>query len=140
MDLVNLQKIVSVKGYSGLFHLTNYNPKGFFLQPIEGGSIRFFSNDKGKVFAVGNVDLKLEGDTSINLLNVFQLMEKKPMVNENTTDKNILDYFTTLIPNLDQTVPLNSLQKVVSWYSIIITLLISSKEIINEEDDGLTFA
>ena len=137
MAQINLQKIIAVKGQPGLFHLTNYNPKGYFLQPFEGGPVRFFSNEKGKVLALGNVDLKLSDDQSINLLEVFRLMDKHQVPVIDTSKQELISFFNELIPNLDSTVATSHLQKTVSWYYKIRELF-QEKEIVNEEVDGLT--
>ena len=134
---INLQRIITVKGQPGLFHLTSYNPKGFFLQPFEGGAIRFFSNEKGKVLAIGNVDLKLQGGQSINLLDVFRLMEKQPVPHPEVTKEDACQYFATLIRNLDQTIAPTHLQKVVKWFHLISSEM-GLKEMRNEEVDGLS--
>ncbi|WP_462252479.1 hypothetical protein [Ekhidna sp.] len=135
MKNINLQKIVAVKGQAGLFHLVNYNPKGFFLQPFEGGVIRFVSNEKGKVLALGNVDLRLANDESINLLEVFRLMEKET-ISEVHTIEALIDYFHK-IADLDKSIAPTHLQKVVKWYSMIVDHF-GSNSMVNEEVDGLT--
>jgi len=136
MAHINLQKIVSVKGHAGLFHLTNYNPKGYFLQPFEGGSVRFFSNEKGKVLAVGNVDLKLK-EGSINSLAIFLKMKDQPLLPASTTIEEIATLFKALIPDLDDSVAPSHIEKVYRWYCQISEHYHTHK-IINEEDDGLS--
>ena len=134
---INLQRIITVKGQPGLFHLTSYNPKGFFLQPFEGGAIRFFSNEKGKVLAIGNVDLKLQGGQSINLLDVFRLMEKQIVPTRDVSKEDAAHYFSVLIDTIDPTIAPTHLQKVVKWYHLISSEM-GLKELRNEEVDGLT--
>ena len=111
MAHINLQKIVSVKGQSGLFHLTNYNPKGYFLQSFEGGPTRFFSNEKGKVLAIGNVDLKLK-DGSINSLDIFLKMKDMPELSPQLAGEEIVKFFNELIPELDDTVAPSHIEKI----------------------------
>ncbi|MEM7297684.1 MAG: hypothetical protein AAF391_05395 [Bacteroidota bacterium] len=137
MAAINLQKIISVKGQPGLFNLINYNPKGYFLQSFEGGPIRFFSNEKGKVLAIGNVDLKLENNQSMNLLDVFRVIEKEGEPHPNISGDHLQAYFHRIIPKLDRSVALSHLQKVVGWYGKIGELF-KEIEMINEEVDGLT--
>lgn len=136
MAHINLQKIVSVKGQSGLFHLTNYNPKGYFLQSFEGGPTRFFSNEKGKVLAIGNVDLKLK-DGSINSLDIFLKMKDMPELSPQLAGEEIVKFFNELIPELDDTVAPSHIEKVFGWYHLI-SQHYQTHKLINEEDDGLT--
>ena len=136
MAHINLQKIVSVKGQSGLFHLTNYNPKGYFLQSFEGGPTRFFSNEKGKVLAIGNVDLKLK-DGSINSLDIFLKMKDMPELSPQLAGEEIVKFFNELIPELDDTVAPSHIEKIFGWYHLI-SQHYQTHKLINEEDDGLT--
>lgn len=138
MAHINLQKIVSVKGQAGLFHLANYNAKGYFLQPFEGGATRFFSNEKGKVLAVGNVDLKVKGG-SISSLDIFLKMKDEPTLPVDSDKLAIEDYFKKLIPNLDDKVASSHLDKIHKWFHFISTHH-NVKNMVNEEDDGLTIA
>jgi len=133
---INLQKIVSVKGQPGLFHLVNYNPKGYFLQPFEGGPTRFFSNEKGKVLAIGNVDLKLK-EGSINSLDIFLKMKDLAIPGTDSSSKEITDFFKKLAPNLDTSVASSHLEKFLKWYYLIFENF-KSLDMVNEEDDGLT--
>lgn len=135
MAHINLQKIVSVKGQSGLFHLVNYNPKGYFLQPFEGGPTRFFSNEKGKVLAIGNVDLKLK-EGSINSLAIFLKLKDQDTKSELSSEE-ITKLFGELIPELDSTVAPSHIEKMFRWYHQI-SAHFQSHELVNEEDDGLT--
>ena len=136
MAHINLQKIVSVKGQPGLFHLTNYNPKGYFLQPFEGGPTRFFSNEKGKVLAIGNVDLKLK-EGSINSLDIFLKMKDMPDLSSELAGEEIVKFFKELIPELDDSVAPSHIEKVFGWYHLI-SQHYQTHKLINEEDDGLT--
>ncbi len=138
MATINLQKIVAVKGQPGLFHLTNYNPKGYFLQPFKGGPVRFFSNEKGKVLAIGNVDLKLK-EGSINSLEIFLKMRETTVLPPETSYDLVVSFFMELIPDLDPGVAPSHLEKVLKWYHQIFEHEHSS-EMINEEDGGLTIA
>ena len=136
MAHINLQKIVSVKRQSGLFHLINYSPKGYFLQPFEGGPTRFYSNEKGKVLAVGNVDLQLR-DGSINLLEIFHIMKGQTNLPSNATKSETAQFFNSIIPNLKEEIASSHLEKVYRWYHVIADHH-KSNEMINQEDDGLT--
>lgn len=128
---INLQKIVSVKGKPGLYFLKSFNRTGYHLSSFDD-RMMFISNEKGKVLALGNVDLKLK-DGSINLLEVFKKLS------EQTTQLPTADltrYFQSFIPDLDtSTVAESHLKKVIKWY-----IMINEKfglELINEEEDGL---
>lgn len=136
MAHINLQKIVSVKGQAGLFHLVNYNPKGYFLQPFEGGPSRFFSNEKGRVLAIGNVDLKLK-EGSINSLDVFLKMKDQKTPAPDATNEEIEVFFNQLIANLDSSVVSSHLKKLLAWYYII-NEHYTAEKLVNQEDDGLT--
>jgi len=136
MAHINLQKIISVKGQAGLFHLINYNPKGYFLQPFEGGPTRFFSNEKGKVLAIGNVDLKLK-EGSINSLTIFLKLKDQPSLSGNSSREETVNLFAELFPDLDDSVAVSHIEKMYGWYRQISDHY-HTHEIVNDEDDGLT--
>jgi hypothetical protein len=136
MAHINLQKIVSVKGEAGLFHLVNYNPKGYFLQPFEGGPARFFANEKGRVLAIGNVDLKLK-EGSINSLEIFHKIKEKSTLPANSTRDKIVIFFNEIISDLDNSVAPSQIEKIFRWYHTIDEHY-HSHNLVNEEDDGLT--
>ena len=136
MAHINLQKIVSVKGESGLFHLTNYNPKGYFLQPFEGGPARFFSNEKGRVLAIGNIDLKLK-EGSINSLAIFLKIKEKSALSAKSSRDQIVHFFNEIISDLDDSVAASHIEKIFKWYHVIDEHYHGHK-LVNEEDDGLT--
>ena len=136
MAQVNLQKIVSVKGQAGLFHLVSYNPKGYFLQPFEGGATRFFSNEKGKVLAIGNVDFKLK-EGSINALGILNKMMGTPLPTLESDEDAITAFFNKVIPDLDPNIPFSHKEKFLKWARSLLSQ-ISVAQIVNEEDDGLT--
>lgn len=132
---LNLQKIVSVKGQPSLYHLVNYNPKGYFLQPFEGGSTRFFSNEKGKVLAIGNVDFKLK-EGSINALDILNKIGGD-LPSLDSGQEAITSYFFQIIPDLDQSIPYSHLEKFLKWAHLLLAGA-QQEQIINEADDGLT--
>ena len=134
-EQLNLQKVVSVKERQGLYLLKGYNSNGYHIQPLEGGPITTISNDKGRVLALGNVDLQLE-EGSINLMEVFNRMNQQDMSLEGASDLRAL--FEQFIPNLSRTAVAEShLKKVWKWYQLL-KLYIEAKQVVNVEDEGLT--
>lgn len=133
--MINLQKIVSVKGHPGLFHLLNYNTRGYFLQPFTGGQTRFFDNEKGRVLAVGNVDLRLS-EGSVNVLDLFRKIDEHSAPLDVATTEEVRDYFQVIQPNLHSSVAPSHLLKVLKWYHLIKGHF-QETQMVNEEDDGL---
>ena len=136
MAQINLQKIVSVKGHQGLFHLLNFNPKGYFLQPFAGGAAKFFANEKGKILAIGNVDLKLKED-SINSLAIFLTLKDLTLPSLNASREEIDKFFREQFPDLADDVAPSQIEKMFRWY-LLITEHYHAPQLVNDEDDGLT--
>lgn len=134
-ESVNLQEVVSVKDKPGLYLLKSYNPNGYHIQPLVGGQVTTISNEKGRVLALGNVDLKLmEG--SINLLEVFRKLNESKA--HESKEVEIRQIFKKIIPNLnDQAVADSHLQKVLKWY-LLLQDHVQADQVVNEEDEGLT--
>lgn len=132
---INLQKIVSVKGKPGLYFLRSFNPKGYHLQPFNEGRLIFVSNEKSRVLALGNIDLKLK-EGSINLLDAFKTLSE----NEESLRliKDVDSLFSHIFPDLDREVIHEThLNRIIKWFQLI-QIEFKMSEMVNEEDDGLT--
>jgi hypothetical protein len=139
MSKTNLQKIVTVVGEPGLFHLKDYNNKGYFLQPMEGGNIRFFANAHGRVLALGNIDLATTGG-SINLMDLFNKMFANTILipSAEADSSAVWDFFLLIVPELDpKKVAYSHLLKVLTWFFVLHAALLEER-LVNEKDDGLT--
>ncbi|MEQ9425316.1 MAG: DUF5606 domain-containing protein [Cyclobacteriaceae bacterium] len=141
MSQLNFQKVVSVTGMSGLYHLRSHNKTGFSIEPLAGGAIKFISNEKDKIVALGNIDLTLNSG-SIPLMEVFKLMNGSNRIPKAEAANSVFsNFFRNLIPDLDGSkVYPSSLRKITGWYVQIVGHLsnASIENSINEKEDGLT--
>jgi hypothetical protein len=135
MAQINLQKISSIKGHPGLFELMGCSTKGYYLQPFDGGSVRFLTNQKGKVLALGNVDLKLVEGT-INALDVFLRMKDQPRLSINSGLDEINSFFRKLLPDLHDEVASSHLDKINKWYHLIVDHY-QMTDMVNVKNEGL---
>jgi hypothetical protein len=138
---INFQKIVTVIGRPGLYYLKSYNLKGFFVESFENGHVRFISNAKNRVLALGNIDIATI-DGSISLLEVFQRMEslQNMFPVEEQNEDSYVGYFEKIVPNYDRKkVYSGSIHKILQWYLFIRDHVVTEfQSAINEEDEKLS--
>lgn len=124
----------------GLYVLKNYNKKGYYLESLESGQIRFVSNSKNKVLALGNIDLVCY-DRNVPLRDVFQAMHqaKLPVPRADSLDTEITAFFRSILFGYDESkVFVSILKKLLQWYRILIESNLNDLELYeNKKDDGL---
>lgn len=133
---MDLSKILSVTGKSGLFKLLSHNKSSFIVESLTDGK-RFpvFPNDG--VATLDNISIFTE-DEDVSLQTVlFSIYKKengaKAAVNMN--DNNALKaYFAEILPNYDrERVYVSNMKKVVLWYNQLV-----EKQLIDTEEENKT--
>ena len=120
---MDLSKILSVTGKSGLFKLLSHNKSSFIVESLTDGSrMPVFPNDG--VATLDNISIFTEdNDVPLKevLLSIFKKENgaKSPV---NVTDGNALKtYFAEVLPNYDrERVYVSNMKKVVLWYNQLI--------------------
>lgn len=129
---MDLSKILSVTGKSGLFKLLSHNKTSFIVESLTDGK-RFpvFPNDG--VATLDNISIFTEDD-DVSLQSVLLSIYKKEngaQSTVNVSDNNALKaYFAEILPNYDrERVYVSNMKKVVLWYNQLIEKgLIDDKE------------
>ena len=120
---MDLSKILSVTGKSGLFKLLSHNKSSFIVESLtDGKRLPVFPNDG--VATLDNISIFTEdNDVPLKevLLSIFKKENgaKSPV---NVTDGNALKtYFAEVLPNYDrERVYVSNMKKVVLWYNQLI--------------------
>lgn len=120
---MDLSKILSVTGKSGLFKLISHNKSSFIVESLtDGKRLPVFPNDG--VATLDNISIFTE-DNDTPLQNVFLSIFKKEngaAANVNLSDSKALKaYFEEILPNYDrERVYVSNMKKVVLWYNQLI--------------------
>ena len=133
---MDLSKILSVTGKSGLFKLLSHNKTSFIVESLTDGK-RFpvFPNDG--VATLDNISIFTEDD-DVSLQSVLLSIYKKEngaQSTVNVNDNNALKaYFTEVLPNYDrERVYVSNMKKVVLWYNQLV-----EKQLIDDIEEEKT--
>ena len=120
---MDLSKILSVTGKSGLFKLLSHNKSSFIVESLTDGK-RFpvFPNDG--VATLDNISIFTEDDDEPLQKVLLSIYKKengaKCAVNVND-GKALKDYFAEVLPNYDkERVYVSNMKKVVLWYNQLV--------------------
>lgn len=120
---MDLSKILSVTGKSGLFRLISHNKSSFIVESLTDGSrLPVFPNDG--VATLDNISIFTE-DNDIPLQDVLISVFKKEngaKSNVSFSDSNALKaYFAEVLPNYDrERVYVSNIKKVILWYNQLV--------------------
>ena len=130
---MDLSKILSVTGKSGLFKLLSHNKTSFIVESLTDGK-RFpvFPNDG--VATLDNISIFTE-DEDVPLQSVLLSIYKKEngaQSTVNVNDNNALKaYFAEVLPNYDrERVYVSNMKKVVLWYNQLV-----EKQLIDDKEE-----
>lgn len=133
---MDLSKILSVTGKSGLFKLLSHNKTSFIVESLTDGK-RFpvFPNDG--VATLDNISIFTEDD-DVSLQSVLLSIYKKEngaQSTVNVNDNNALKaYFAEVLPNYDrERVYVSNMKKVILWYNQLV-----EKQLIDDIEEEKT--
>ncbi|MBO4654594.1 MAG: DUF5606 domain-containing protein [Bacteroidales bacterium] len=133
---MDLSKILSVTGKSGLFKLLSHNKNSFIVESLtDGNRMPVFPNDG--VATLDNISIFTE-DEDVPLQNVLLSIFKKEngaQSSVNVADSNALKaYFAEVLPNYDrERVYVSNMKKVVLWYNQLV-----EKQLIDDKEEEKT--
>lgn len=138
---MDLSKILSITGKSGLFKLISQGKNNFIVESlVDGKRCPAFSHD-----GVANLDnisiFTVEEDVSLH--SVFQSIYKKENGGKVTISMNdnakLKSYFEEILPNYDKDrVYVSNIKKVYSWYNLLIDNNLIDLEDKKEESEAKT--
>ncbi len=118
---MDLSKIISVNGKSGLFEMVGQRNNGLLVRSLSTNKKQFISARTHIFSMIENISIYTDDGDSVPLKEVFQSMFK----NEDGTEvpspkepKNILEeYMGIILPNYDKDrVYFSDMKKLVRWY------------------------
>jgi hypothetical protein len=120
-----LKTVLSISGRPGLFKLVSQGKNMLIVEAIGAGKrIPAYAHDK--VISLGDIAIyTIEED--IPLADVFESIKENTQgkVVDTTalkSDKEIREYFATILPNFDdERVYTNDIKKVFNWYNVLVS-------------------
>lgn len=119
---MDLSKIISINGKSGLFQMVGQRSNGVLVKSLATNKKQFISARTHIFSMIDNISIYTNDDGSVPLHDVFQEMlrnEEKNAVPEAKEDKEVLaNYLATVLPNYDkERVYFSDMKKLVRWYA-----------------------
>ncbi|MBQ9436399.1 MAG: DUF5606 domain-containing protein [Bacteroidales bacterium] len=132
---MDLSKILSITGKSGLYKLISQNKTSFIVESLNDGKrIPAFSHDG--VSTLDNISIFTE-DNDIPLVKVLQAIytkENGAALPEKMDNEQMKKYFAEILPDYDrERVYVSNMKKVFSWYNILIEHKLIDVENASEE-------
>ena len=130
---MDLSKILSVTGKSGLFKLLSHNKSSFIVESLtDGKRLPVFPNDG--VATLDNISIFTE-DEDVPLQEVLLSIYKKENGAQASVDvsdsKALKAYFAEVLPNYDkERVYVSNMKKVVLWYNQLV-----EKQLIDDKEE-----
>ena len=117
---MDYSKLVAVTGMPGLYGLVNSKSDGAIVRSLEDDSTKFASSRIHNFSHLESIEVYTVRD-NVNLVEVFQAMEKAGGSLPDTKDSNVLKkYFENTYPDLDfERVYASDLKKMVKWFDIL---------------------
>lgn len=133
-----LKRILSISGRKGLYRLVKQGRNMLIVESlIDGKRMPAYGSDK--IISLGDVSMYTTGE-DIPLPKVLTLLkektEGKPVdVDSLADDKDIRDYFATILPDYDdERVYTTDIRKLFNWYNILISAGVTDFEEDNPEE------
>ncbi len=121
--IMNLEKIMSITGLSGLYTLVANKNNGLIVADLDTGKKRFVSSRKHQFSPLETIAVYTDTDSK-ELKKVFQSMidqsEDLPPVSPKAPKEEIIEYFEDIIPDYDRDqVHIGDMKKILKWFFIL---------------------
>jgi hypothetical protein len=117
-----LEKVVSITGFSSLFHVIANKGAGLIVEDLSTGQKQFISNRKNQFLPLATIGIYTDTDT-VELTNVLQSMKAKLselVLPETSNAEELRSYFEQILPEYDrERFQLTDMKKVVRWFGIL---------------------
>ncbi len=123
---MNLEKIVSVTGLSGLYRVAANRPNGLIVEDLDTGKRRFASARKHQFVPLESIAIFTDDGDSVQLANVFrnmlQQLDDTPPIDPGSSANDLYDYFADILPNYDpDRVHASDIRRVLKWFDYLNT-------------------
>jgi len=130
---MDISKILSISGYSGLFELIKQTKTGFVVESLK-------DKKRMQAFATSKIstleDIAIYTDESEEHLKdifkkIYEKEDGKNTINHKTSNEELKKYFADIVPDYDrERVYVSDIKKVINWYNIL-----NEKGMIDLEED-----
>jgi hypothetical protein len=120
---MDFTKILSISGKSGLFKVVSQLKNAVLVESLTDKK-RFPAFAHDKISSMEEIAVFTVGEAK-PLKEIFKTLyenkEGKPTIDPKTGDKELKEYFLTLVPDYDQDrVYISDIRKIISWYNLLV--------------------
>ena len=120
---MELENYVVVSGMSGIYKMAANRDNGLIVEDMDTGKRKFVSARKHQFTPLESIAIFTITD-SVELKKVFQkmldLMATTAPVSPKSSSKEILEYFTAVLPEFDRDrVHVSDIKKVIKWFNFL---------------------
>ena len=120
---MELENYVVVSGMAGIFKMAANRSNGLIVEEMDTGKKRFASSRKHQFTPLESIAIFTITD-SVELKVIFQkmldLIETTPPVSPKSSSKEIIEYFTAVLPEFDRDrVHVSDIKKVIKWFNFL---------------------
>jgi len=124
MTHMELKELVAVSGMPGIYKMVANRNNGLIVEDMANGKRKFASARRHQFTPLESIAIYTDDGDSTELKNVFRNMldqlEDNPPVDPNTTNDELHEYFTDVLPNFDKDrVNTGDIKKVIKWFSFL---------------------
>ena len=118
---MNLENILAVSGFSGLYRLVTTRSNGLIIEDFDTGKRNFISLRKHQFTPLESVGIYTYGDV-VGLGEIFQTIQaqEQPPPDASIAPQDMHAYFRTILPEYDEDrVYLSDIKKLIKWYEFL---------------------
>lgn len=120
---MNLEKLVSVTGLSGIYKVAANKNNGLIIEDLDSGKHKFVSARKHQFTPLESISIYTDTD-SAPLTKVFGSMleqfDDTPPVAPNASKADMQEYFADILPDYDRDrVYPSDMKKVIKWFNFL---------------------
>lgn len=138
---MDLTKIISISGMSGLYKVIAQGKAGLIVESIADKK-RMPVNPSSKVSVLDNISMYLSSGDNIPVADVLKKMYDKqagaPGPDVKSSDAELVKFFAEVLPDYDkEKVHSSDIKKAILWYNLLQKTDVFTKEPEAKKDDGL---
>jgi len=121
---MNLEKLVSITGLSGIYRLVANRTNGLIIEELDSGKRKFVPSRGHQFTPLESIGIYTQDGETMELQNVLTSMwaqrESNPPINADASNNELHAYFATILPMYDRDrVRTSDIKKMIKWFAIL---------------------
>ncbi len=120
---MELDKIISISGKSGLYKVLNQSKTGFVIESLEDGkrTTHLATQNVSTLKDIAIYTYEEEYPLALIFKSMFEKEGGKTTISHDAKDAALFSYFEEIVPNFDkERVYASNIKKVIKWYNLLV--------------------